>query len=150
MASLSCISILEAGSFTTDSGNVVVSSGDVQFPITAFIAGAAIGSSVAYASGSAATRRSARGAGCSWARAAFEITFSARGFSAGSSKASATASGTPITISAAGHAAGASWSEGVGDTTSSLEREAMTLGGFANIAGDRQAMMPGGVFVNEG
>lgn len=35
MASLSCLSIFEAGAFGSDSGNVIVPTGEVQFPITA-------------------------------------------------------------------------------------------------------------------
>lgn len=37
MSRLTCISILEAGSFTTDSGNVLVSTGDDPFEIEVLI-----------------------------------------------------------------------------------------------------------------
>lgn len=36
MARFECISILEAGSFTTDSGTVIVPSGEEPFPIEEF------------------------------------------------------------------------------------------------------------------
>jgi hypothetical protein len=49
MPRLDCISILEAGSFGSDSGTIVIPSGETSFPISAFVGGFSRGSSFGYA-----------------------------------------------------------------------------------------------------
>lgn len=49
MPSLSCLSIFEPGQFGSDSGNVIIPTAEVPFPISAFVTAKSFGSSFSYA-----------------------------------------------------------------------------------------------------
>lgn len=85
MPSLTCLSIFEPGQFGSGSGNVIVPTAEVPFPVSAFRAAKSFGSSFSYATVDFIADAPGFGYGSSSARAVGQSTAAGVGRAYGSS-----------------------------------------------------------------
>lgn len=104
MPSLSCLSILEAGQFGSSSGNIVIPTADVPFPITAFVSGVGRGASYGFAVGTTGSDKPGRMSVGSW------------GYGVSASYHEVT-----------GYGAGTSWGRGVADGAATFDSTSVTF-----------------------